>query len=76
MNEKSKIATVRLDNASYSEIDQACFAYNETRNAMICYLIQVGLNVYRKNKKRNQVCTNILQVLELKQTSPDSSTNC
>jgi len=76
MNEKSKTVTVRLDNATHSEIGQACLEYNETKNAMIGYLIERGLHVYRRNKKRDQVCTNILQLLELKQTSSNGSTNC
>jgi hypothetical protein len=76
MKAKSKTVTVRLDNATLSEIDQACLEYNETKNAMIGYLIERGLHVYRNYKKRDQVCTNILQVLELKQTSTNGSRDC
>jgi len=73
MNKKT-VAT-RLDVKIHAEIEQACIEFNESKCAMIAYLIERGLHEYRTAKTRDQNCRNILQVLGLQQASTNSSTN-
>lgn len=73
---KNQTVTVRLNAATLAEIDEACSIYNESKNAMICYLVRRGLHEYRAARTRDKDSTNILQLLELQPASANSGTDC
>ena len=70
------VITIRLDNSTLAEIAQACSEYNEHKSAMIRYLVMRGLDEYRRARAADKKCTNVLQLLELKQASAYSRSEC
>lgn len=64
MSKTAYIAT-RLEQETIEEIELACLTYNESKSAMMKYLIIRGLHEYRAARKRDKNSTNVLQLLEL-----------